>query len=86
MQVVGVLILVNEDVAEFFLVVGPHVLELLEQPDRVQNDIVKVQGACVPEPPLVLDIHIGDFLQPQVPGLPAPLLIVLGQQQFVLGP
>ena len=46
---VGILVLVDEDIAEFPLIVRPHVVKSLEEADRVENDIVKVQCTGCPE-------------------------------------
>ena len=43
LQMVGVLILVDQDIAELLPVVRPHIGAALQQPDRVQNDVVEVQ-------------------------------------------
>ena len=43
LQVVGVLILIDEDVAELPLVALQHVGAALQQPDGVQNDVIEVQ-------------------------------------------
>ena len=42
LEVVGVLVLVDEDVAELPLVVLPHLRELLQQADGVEDDVVKI--------------------------------------------
>ena len=42
LQVVGVLILVDEYIAELFLIIFPHVLKLLEQADGVEDDVVEI--------------------------------------------
>ena len=49
LSMVRVLILVDEHIAEFPLIEGPHVLVLLEQADRVEDDVVKVQRVGRPE-------------------------------------
>ena len=71
LQVVGVLILVDEDITEFVLVVRPHIRTVLQQPDGVQNDVVEVQRIGVPQLSVVKCI---DFTDPDAPpivdGLP----------------
>ena len=42
LQIIGILVLVNEDIAEFALVVVPHLLKLLQKLDCQQNDIVEI--------------------------------------------
>ena len=42
LEVVGVLVLVDEDVAELPLVILPHLRELLQQTDGVEDDVVKI--------------------------------------------
>ena len=71
LQVVGVLILVDEDITEFVLVVRPHIRAVLQQPDGVQDDVVEVQRIGVPQLSVVKCI---DFTDPDAPpivdGLP----------------
>ena len=71
LQVVGVLILVDEDITEFVLVVRPHIRAVLQQPDGVQNDVVEVQRIGVPQLPVVNRIYFTDpDAPPIVDGLP----------------
>src|SRR5699024_10769670 len=42
LQMVGVLILVNQDIAELLLIIVQNIWILLQQPDREQNNIIKV--------------------------------------------
>mgnify|MGYP007060499287 CR=1 FL=1 len=86
LQIVGVLILVNEDIAELLLVVAAHLLKAQQQAHGVEDDVVKVQGAGFPQPPLVLHINFGDLGEAVVTGLLALPLVVLGQEHLVLGP
>ena len=86
LQIIGILVLVNENVAEFPPVIGAHLFKLLKQPHRVQDDIVKVQGVGLPQPVLVAGIHLGDFIQAVVSCLFALGGVVLCQQHLILGP
>ena len=86
LEIVGVLILVDEHIAEFPLIEGPHVLVLLEQADRVEDDVVKVQGAGLPQPALVLHVHLGDLGQAEIPRPLAVGQILLRQLHSVFGP
>ena len=86
LEVVGVLVLVDEHVPELSLVEGPHLLKLLEKPHRVEDDVVKVQGAGLPQAALVLHVNFGDLGQAVVPGLLALGQIFLRQLHGVLGP
>ena len=86
LQIVGVLILVNQYIAEFSLIIFPHVLKALEQPDGVQNNIVKIQGVGLPQPALILHIHVGDPGQPDILRRLALGQVIGGQLHGVLGP
>ena len=71
LQVVGVLILVDEDITEFVLIVRPHIRAVLQQPDGVQDDVIEVQRIGIPQFSVVKCI---DFTDPDAPpivdGLP----------------
>ena len=56
----GVLIFVHQNVAIFVLIILQHVLFLLEQADRIVDQVVKVHGAGTFQPPLVRLVHLGD--------------------------
>ena len=58
---VGVLVLVDEHVAEALAVVLEHVGVLAEQADRVGQQVVEVHGAGALEPGLVLAVDVGDL-------------------------
>ena len=47
LHVVGILVLVHQDVAEFPLVVCTDVLIFLQELDCLENDVVKVQGVVL---------------------------------------
>ena len=86
MQVVGILVLVDEHIAELSLIVGPNLFKALEEPDGVEDDVVKVQGVGLPQPALILHIHIGNFRQPKILRRLALSQVVGGQLHGVLGP
>ena len=86
LQVIGILILVDQDIAEFFLIVRPHLVKALQQPDRVEDDVIKIQGIGVPEPALIFHIDLGNLGQPEIPRLLALGQIVGSQLHGVLGP
>ena len=71
LQGVGVLILVDEDVAELALVVFPHVAGRFQQPHRVPQQVVEIQCVGVPQLFIVKRIHFthSDFT-PVVDGFP----------------
>ena len=73
---VGVLILVDEHIAELPLIVLPDVVEALEQPDRHQDDVVKIHGVGRLELSLVAQIGLPDSGCPEV-GLPSGVFDVL---------
>ena len=83
---VGVLVLVDEDIAELLLVELPDILVLLEEPDGVEDDVVKVQGPGGPELLLIRQVDVGDLLEAEVPLGPALVHIFGGQEHFILGP
>ena len=85
LQVVGVLILVHQHIAELFLVVVQHLRLRLQQRDGVVNDVVKVQGVGGAELLLIGGVDLGDAdIFPVVCGLRLfpeylrPLVAVLG--------
>ena len=86
LEVVGVLILVDEDVAELPLVELPDVLVLLEEADGVEDDVVKVQSSGRPELLLVGQVDVGDLLETEVPLGPALVHVLRRQEHLVLGP
>ena len=86
MQVIGILVLVDEDIAELLLVIGPCLLVLLEQPDRVEDNVVKIQCPSLPQLLFVSYVQTGDLFQAEVPALCTVLLKVCGHLELVLGP
>ena len=86
LQVVGVLVLVDQYVAEFFLIICPYVFVLLEQSDGMQDDVVKVQRTRLPQPLFIGCVQRRDFLQAEVAGALALLLKIRRQLELVLGP
>ena len=86
LQVVGVLVLIDQYVVKFSLIICPNVIELLEQPHGVEDDVVEVQRPGFPQALFIGGVQPGDFLQPVVAvpvGLPGE---IGGQLQLVLGP
>ena len=86
LQVVGVLILVHQHIAELPLIVFPHLRAALQQLHRQQNDIVKVQGVGVPQLFRVKGIY---FRDPDLPPIVVLFPIgaeVLRQHHLVLCP
>ena len=57
---VGILVLVNEDVAKLFLVIGPDLLILLQQMDRVEDDVVKIHRIGLPQAAIIAGVDLGD--------------------------
>ena len=85
LQVVGVLVLVDENIAELPLVISTHALVLLQQANGVEQNIVEVQCPGVPQLFLVGGIQPGHLLQAEVPAFGALLFKVRRQLQLVLG-
>ena len=67
LEVVGVLVLVDQHIAELPLIVGPDLLVLLQQLHGQQDDIVEVQGVGLPQAALVLDVGVGGLLGAVIP-------------------
>lgn len=63
LQVVRILILVDEDIAELALIVVAHILIFLQQADRQQDNIVKVDRIGLLQPSLVGRVELADALQ-----------------------
>ena len=59
---VRVLILVDEDVAEFALVVRSYIRLVLQQAHRVENEVVEVQRVRLAEDAVVARVNFGDAL------------------------
>ena len=68
---VCVLILVNENVAEFSLIIREHVRIILQKPDGVVKEIVKVHGSGVPK---VLGVCRADLRGADAADIPGALL------------
>ena len=62
LRVVRVLELVDEDVPEALLVVGPHVVVGLQEVGRHHEQVVEVERVGRQQPALVLRVHVGDAL------------------------
>ena len=63
LQVVRILILVDEDIAELALIVVAHILIFLQQADRQQDDVIKIHGVRLLQPSLVGRVELADALQ-----------------------
>ena len=68
---VGVLVLVDQHVAEALLVVGQHLGLATEELHRDHEKVVEVHGAGGQQPVLVLGVDICDLAVEQAPGLVA---------------
>ena len=80
LQVVGILVLVNEYIAELILIVCPHFLVALQQGHRMQDDVVKVQGVGLPELLIVKLIYFTDSgFSPISPLLPQLAKLLRGE-------
>ena len=80
---VGILILVHQHIAELFLIVRPHLFLLPQEPDGVEDDVIKVQGPRRPQLFFIGYVEVGDLLQADIPLGPALLHIVRSQQHIV---
>src|SRR3989454_8942765 len=78
---VGVLVLVHEDVAPEAAVPGERLRDLLEEPHRLQEQVVEVHGADRAQALLVTPEHQRDFLFPRSP---RPALRVVDAEHVVL--
>ena len=78
---VGVLVLVDEDVLEALAVVLENVGMLAEQLDGVGEQVVEVHRPGLEEAGLVLGVHVGVFA---VEDVLRPTLCLLGVDEFVL--
>ncbi len=76
LSVVGVLVLVDEDVPEAAAVVLGDVGERLEQVHRRHDDVVEVQGVRFAQPGLVERVSLGERLLEAVGGLSGEGLLV----------
>ncbi len=74
--VVGVLVLVHQDVPEPAPVLGRDLGEGLEQEHRVHDEVIEVHRAGVVQPPLVLRVGLGQRLLPVRLGLGRERLVV----------
>ena len=61
LDLVGVLVLVDEDVGKALAVVGEHVGVAAEQLDGVEEDVVEVHGAGPEQAGLVLAVDVGEL-------------------------
>ena len=84
LQVVGVLVLVDEHVAELALVEAAGLLVVLQKQHRLQDQVVEVHGVGGLEAALVVRIGPGNALQTVVPGVLGHFRVAFGQQELVL--
>ena len=82
LRVVGVLVLVDEDVAEAMAVVLEHLGLALQQLDGDAQQVVEVHGAGGLKAALVLAVHIGDAALEDRRG---PVGVGVDAEQLVLG-
>ncbi len=81
LRVVGVLVLIDQDVPELAPPVGGHVRKCLEQVDGDHDDVVEVHRACGDQPALILAVGLGERLLPVPVGSRRDGLVV---EQIVL--
>ena len=84
LDMVGILILVNQHILEFALVVFPDLRFLLQKLYGYVENVVKIQGVVVLQPLLVGAISFGNLGQPQVGRTPAVLKHFFWRDQPVL--
>ena len=83
LDVVRILVLVDQNVAEPLLKPLQHVRPPLEQVDRLQQKVVEVHGVGVEQFPLVGLVHPRDLALPKIR---SAVRIPLGTDSFVLRP
>jgi len=77
LQAVRVLILVDEYITELAAVVLAHLVLLLQQCDRMEKNVVKVERVCLGESLHIADINPGDgFLAPVAAVFPAAGIVL----------
>ena len=76
LRVVGVLVLVDQQVPEPGPVLGGHLGERLQQVDRHHDQVVEVHGAGRDQPALVLGVRLGQRLLPVPAGAGGERLVV----------
>ena len=78
LHVIGVLILVHQDIAEFSLIMGPDGLVLLQKLHRQIDDVVKIDGVVLLQPGLIAAVALGDLGH-------ADVVLLLGLGRALLG-
>ena len=78
LQVVGVLVLVDEDIAELVLIVSTHILVLLQKQNSLKNDIVKIQCIILFQPRLIFLIGLSNRQKTHIVGKFNPFQHLLG--------
>ena len=86
LQIVRVLILVHQDVAEFPLIEIPHLLVFLQELHGQQDDIVKIQRVGLAQPALVVAVAKVDDPGAGVVAVLRDPVIILRKMHFVLLP
>ena len=86
LHMVGVLILVHQNIAEFSLIVSTDIFVLLQQLYGHKDDIIKVQSIVFPEPLLILHIGSCHVLRTDIPGLFSPFQHLFSGNHVVLFP
>ena len=86
LHIIGVLILVHQNVAEAALIILPDLLVVLQELDGIIDDIVKIQGVILSQLGLVAAVALGDLGHAHVALLPGGFGALLGRDHPVLLP
>ena len=81
--VVGILILIDHDIAVAALVLLQHLRELLEQLDRQQNDVIKIEGVGFAQHLLIARVHPRGDLQSEI--ITGGTAQVIRRKELILG-
>ena len=84
LHMVCILVLVHQYIAEFLLVILPHIFMFLQQPDSDADDVIKIQGIVILKLLLIPLIGPGDVKNPQIIGFFGPAQQILRCCQLVL--
>ena len=82
---VGILILINEHIAEAALPVIPHILMLFQQGDGIEQEIVKIHGVAGIQPAHILPVDLPHLLPVQIIGCLGITAVILGKNPVPLG-
>src|SRR5690625_117450 len=81
--VIGILILINQDIAELVLILFKNIGMLCEQLNRFDKKIIKIHGVGLNKPVVVILIHpCGDIIQCTMGG---HLSVLIRQNKLILG-